>query len=96
MMGSNSLWLSLCWLPILLYIMLRNETKFKKNIAVGVTLPFEGRSHPDVVARLTQFKKEELALCILLVLLCLPGIFMKFSMSFTVWFIWLTACVLLP
>ena len=31
-----------CMLPVLLifYITMRNETKFKKNIVVGVTLPY--------------------------------------------------------
>lgn len=96
MIGNTVLWLSLIWLPILLYIMLRNETKFKKNIAVGVTLPFEGRQHPDVLARLEQFKKEELYICIGLMLLGIPGIFVSFSLSFTLWFVWMTACVLVP
>ena len=39
------LWLCVIWMPVLMYFMLRNETKFKKNIAVGVTLPYEGVSH---------------------------------------------------
>lgn len=96
MIGNAMLWLSLIWLPILLYIMLRNETKFKKNIAVGVTLPFEGRRHPDVLKRLEQYKKEELLVCIGLMLLGLPGIFINFSLSFTLWFVWMTACVIVP
>ena len=56
MIGNTVLWLSLIWLPLLLCFMLRNESKFKKNIAVGVTFPFEGRRHPDVLARLVRFK----------------------------------------
>lgn len=96
MIGNTVLWLSLIWLPILLYIMLRNETKFKKNIAVGVTIPFEGRQHPDVLARLEQFKKQELLVCIGLMLLGIPGIFLEFSMSFPLWFVWMTACIIVP
>ena len=96
MIGNTVLWLSLIWLPILLYIMLRNETKFKKNIAVGVTIPFEGRQHPDVFARLERFKKEELYVCIALILLGIPGIFVEFSLSFTIWFVWMTACIIVP
>lgn len=96
MIGNTVLWLSLIWLPILLYFMLRNETKFKKNIAVGVTLPFEGRGHPDVLARLEQFKKQELLVCIGLILLGIPGIFLEFTMSFSLWFVWITACVVVP
>lgn len=96
MIGNTALWLSLIWLPILLYIMLRNETKFKKNIAVGVTLPFEGRRHPEVLARLERFKKQELLVCIGLMLLGIPGIFLEFSMSFSLWFVWMTACIIVP
>jgi len=83
MIGNAALWMNLIWLPLLLYFMLRNEAKFKKNIAVGVTLPFEGRQHPDVLARLEQFKKQELLVCIGLMLLGIPGIFLEFSMSFS-------------
>lgn len=96
MIGNAFLWLSLCWMPVIICAILHNETKFKKNIAVGVTFPFEGRRHPDVLARLERFKKEERILCIVLMLLCIPGIFLKFSMSFSLWFVWMTAAVLLP
>ena len=96
MIGNAVLWLSLCWMPILMYVTLVNETKFKKNIAIGVTLPFEARRHPDVLARLAQFKKEELYICIGLMLLCIPGIFLSFSMSFSLWFVWMTAAVVVP
>ena len=96
MIGTAMIWLSLIWLPILMYMMLRNETRFKKNIAVGVTLPFEGRQHPDVLARLEQFKKQELLVCMALMVSGIPGIFLKFSLSTTLWFIWITACVVVP
>ena len=63
MIENTILWLCIIWMPLLIYFMLRNETKFKKNIAIGVTLPFEGRTHPDVLARLEKFKKQNLPLC---------------------------------
>ncbi|MBP3654451.1 MAG: hypothetical protein J6J04_03350 [Oscillospiraceae bacterium] len=96
MIGNTVLWLSLIWLPLLLCFMLRNESKFKKNIAVGVTFPFEGRRHPDVLARLERFKKQELWVCVGLVLLALPCLFLNFVNGFTVWFIWLFLCVVVP
>lgn len=96
MIGNTVLWLSLCWMPILMYVTLVNETKFKKNIAIGVTLPFEARKHPEVSARLEQFKKEEKYICIALMLLCIPGMFLSFSMSFSLWFVWMTAAVVVP
>ena len=42
------LWGSLIWLPYLMYRVLGGEAKFTKNIAVGVTMPFEGREDADV------------------------------------------------
>ena len=33
------MWGCIIWLPILIYVLLKNETKFKKNIVVGITLP---------------------------------------------------------
>lgn len=96
MIENTILWLCIIWMPLLIYFMLRNETKFKKNIAIGVTLPFEGRTHPDVLARLEKFKKQELLVCIGLILLGLPGIFLDFSTSFTVWLSWVTASIILP
>ena len=96
MIGNAILWASLIWMPIMLYVMLRNETKFKKNIAVGVTFPFEGRKHPDVLSRLEKFKKDELILCIALMVLGVPGIFLEFKLSFTLWFVWMLLCITLP
>jgi len=96
MIGNSMLWLMLIWLPILEYVILRNETKFKKNIAVGVTLPFEGRRHPAVVARLEQFKKELLWVCIGITLLGIPGIFLEFQLSFILWFVWLLLAIAAP
>ncbi len=96
MIGNAVLWGSLIWMPIMIYVILRNETKFKKNIAVGVTFPFEGRKHPDVLARLERFKKDELRLCIVLMLLGIPGIFLDFSASLTIWFVWMLLCIVLP
>ena len=32
------LWLCVIWVPAMEYIFMANETKFKKNITIGVTL----------------------------------------------------------
>lgn len=96
-MANIILWLSIIWLSPLMYVFLGNEAKFKKNIAVGVTIPFEGRTDPEVTARLSRFKKELAAVCVLLVLLAVPGFFIKNGdLNFTLWFIWLDLCVFLP
>lgn len=45
------LWLCVIWVPAMEYIFMANETKFKKNITIGVTLPHEGRTDPEVQGR---------------------------------------------
>lgn len=52
------IWACIIWLPGVMYLMLRNETKFKKNLAVGVTIPYEGRSDQSVLALLARFKRQ--------------------------------------
>ena len=91
------LWLSIIWLAPLMCIVLANETKFKKNIAVGVTLPYEGRQDVEVQKRLSRFKKELWLLCVFLLLLALPGMLVKnLAGNMTIWFLWLDLCVFLP
>ncbi len=52
------LWGSCIWLVPLMYVFLNNETKFKKNLAVGVTIPYSGRTDPEVCRLLEQFRKD--------------------------------------
>ena len=92
------LWLSVIWLVPLMYFFLRNETKFKKNIAVGVTLPYEARTHPEVLVLSARFKKELDWIC--LALLALAAALMLLPVSFglmmTIWLVWVDLCVVLP
>lgn len=50
------LWLSIVWIAPLICGLLANEAKFKKNIVVGVTLPFEAREDAAVKQTLNRFK----------------------------------------
>lgn len=92
------LWVSIIWLVPLMYFFLKNEVKFKKNIAVGVTLPYEGRTDPEVLALLAGFQKKLGRVC--LGLLILAGVLMalpvSFSLMLTIWLIWIDLCVVLP
>ena len=92
------LWVSIIWLVPLMYFFLKNEIKFKKNIAVGVTLPYEGRTDPAVLALLAGFKKKLGRVCLGLlilaaVLMVLP---VSFALMLTIWLIWIDLCVVLP
>ncbi|MGI6617854.1 MAG: hypothetical protein ACOX36_07420 [Saccharofermentanales bacterium] len=91
------LWLSLSWIPILMYFMHRNETKFKKNIVVEVTLPFEARTDANVMRLLERFKQQILWINLVLFLVTIPFLFIdKISLLMTAWMTWLLFVVLLP
>ncbi|MBQ3107274.1 MAG: hypothetical protein IJC68_01525 [Firmicutes bacterium] len=91
------LWLSMIWMPFLISGMMRNEAKFKKNIAIGVTFPIDGRMDPEVQQRLARFIKELRLVTIGLVVIALPCLFVKsFSLTMTLWLIWIDLCILAP
>jgi len=98
MIGRLILWLCIIWLVPLMYFMLRNETKFKKNIAVGVTLPYEGRSDPEVLGLLARFKKQLGLACVLLLVLAVAGMLLpvSFGVSLTLFLVWTDLCIVLP
>lgn len=98
MTGRVILWLCVIWLPVLMYFMLRNETKFKKNIAVGVTLPYEGRSDREVLRLLSRFKKQLGAVCLLVLIFAVGGMLLpvSFGLSLTLFLVWTDLCIVLP
>lgn len=88
---------SLIWLIPLMYYMNVNETKFKKNIVVGVTLPYHAREDEEVNQCLVRFKKEERLVCILMVLLGFSVFLVKsFTAYFTIWLIWIDLVCIVP
>ena len=91
------LWGCVIWMPALFYVLLKNEAKFKKNIAVGVTFPQEARDDEEVQQILAVFKKHLLYVCIGVFLIAIPCIFIpKTGMTMTVWMIWLLLGMILP
>lgn len=91
------LWCSIGWLPIMMYFMLKNETKFKKNIAVGVTFPEEGQTCRQVTEALDRFSRLQLlAMAGLLVLAVLMALFGPKDWQFTLWMVWLDLAILVP
>lgn len=82
----------------LMFWQLNNETKFKKNIALGVTLPYVGRTHPQTVELLKKFRRVLRWTCLGLlvsavVLVLLP---MSTGLSLTIWLIWIDVAMVLP
>ena len=69
----------------LIYYVLRNATKPKKNIILGVTLPFEGRNSAEVAELCRKFKRWLNIICASLVIVSLGSLFFaeRFSLILT-------------
>lgn len=91
--GTNLfLWGSMIWLVPLLYFLLKNECRPKKNIMVGVTLPWEGQHDPEVLSLLETFKKEMKYTCWIFLAAAIPCLFIRsFGLSMTAWLLWIVA-----
>ncbi len=92
------LWGCVIWMPAFFYVLLKNETKFKKNIAVGVTFPQEARDDEELQQILSVYKKHLLYVCIGLFAAAIPCIFIPATtgMVMTIWMIWLLLGCVLP
>lgn len=96
-MGTIIAWGTLLVSVACLYFMLRNETKFKKNIVLGVTLPKEAHDDPDVQANLKAFRNNLGWLCLVLALLCAGGMLIPdLSIAMVGWSIGILLVLLLP
>ena len=57
------LWLSVFWIVPVMTYMLINETKFHKNIVLGVTLPQEARDNEEIKGVLAKFRRDSIIVC---------------------------------
>ena len=87
-------WTLFLWavaLPVLpiLYFTQKNECKPKKNIIVGVTLPYEAQNDPSVLALLKRFKRELGLTAWSFLVAVVPSLFIQsFGVFMMFWFIW--------
>ncbi len=98
MIGRLITWASMLWLVPLMYVFLKNETKFKKNIVVGVTLPYEAREDAQVLAVLAGYRRRLKGVCLALTALGLGCALLpvSFGVTLTIWLIWIDLVVVLP
>ena len=89
------LWLSIVWIAPLICFLQVNEARFKKNIVVGVTLPFQAREDEAVKAALKKYKTSMWTTCGILMALAAAGWALA-PESMTLWFIWIDLCIILP
>lgn len=96
MMTNLIMWGSIIWIIPLVYFMQKNETKFKKNIVIGVTLPFEAREDTQVQEILRKFLKQLKILCIIMLIsavLCMP--IRDFGVMMLVYLLWIDVFLVL-
>jgi len=83
-------------LPII-YFMMRNEAKAKKNIVIGVTLPYSARISPEVQNILNKFRQNLDKMFIIMTLACFGAFFIPyFSVSFTYYMTWIIFAIIIP
>ena len=74
---------------ILMYFVMKNEAKFKKNIVIGATLPYTAKEDPEVTGLLSAYKKELTIVCTALILITAPLFFLEDEMLLmTFWLTW--------
>lgn len=86
-------------LPVLLVMaaLLANETRQKKNLILGVTLPYTAPSDPEVAALCARFRRQLWIGAAALALLGVPSLFVPwFSVQFTVLMVWMVVVILAP
>jgi uncharacterized membrane protein len=94
---KTALWLSVFWVVPLMYWMLANETKFKKNLVLGVTLPQAARQDEAVQREIRSFLRSLRVVCIALLLLIVPCLLPAADRyMMTLWCLWLLAAIVAP
>ncbi|MCR5795400.1 MAG: hypothetical protein K6G61_08700 [Solobacterium sp.] len=90
------MFVTICWIPFMIAYMLINETKFKKNIVIGVTLPNEAHDDPEVNRITDTFKKQTWGVCIALTVLFLLMLVVPNKMKMTMWMIGIELTIICP
>ena len=93
--GNILLWVSMVWLPVLLCALMVRDGKPRKNMVVGVTLPYSLLADPAVERLLGRFRREMWITCLAVLLPAVPACLIRsFGVSMTVWLVWiLVVCV---
>lgn len=98
-------WALVSWavmLPVLpiVYFMRKNECKPKKNIIVGVTLPYEAQEDGQVLALLERYRREMKAIFWVMLAAVIPSLFFRsvglFMLYYITWAIALCAVFAVP
>ena len=84
------MWAAIIWLVPMMYFLMKNECKPKKNIILGVTLPLEAQGDGEVQAVLARFQREMKWACWGVLALILPTLLIRdFGVFLTAWIVWI-------
>lgn len=91
------LYFSLIWLIPLILWQAINDTKFKKNLCIGVTLPFDLRDDEEIKNLVSKFKHDIKLICIILFIISFPVLLIKNEeLALVYWAIWCILLILIP
>jgi len=77
--------------------MMRNEAKAKKNIVIGVTLPYSARTNAEVQNVCKNFKQNLDIMFIIMTLICLGAFFIPYiSVCLTYFMTWVVLALIIP
>lgn len=96
-MAGLILWGTSLFVIIIFLWQVFNEAKFKKNLVLGVTLPFEAHDDPQVLRLLAQYKRNQWIAAGILTFFCVVGAFIQdIGLSMSLWSIHLLLCMFVP
>ena len=94
------IWAAVAPVAFILYFQLKNECEPKKNIIVGVTLPYSARYDPEIRAMLERYKREMKGACWASLAAVVPCLFVGSVgaqiILMTIWIIALCVVLYLP
>lgn len=98
MLFSITMWSSILICVLCVYVQMKNDdTKFKKNIVIGVTMPYEAHNNAQVTEVLNSFLKkmkiQAIIFSVISVLFCLIN---NFTLTLIAWSIVFLLCMALP
>ena len=89
------MWAAMMPVAFILYFQLKNECEPKKNLIVGVTLPYAARYDPDVQALLVRYRREMKRTLWASLAAVVPSLFVRsFGVQLTLLMLWVIALCL--
>lgn len=91
------LWLCVIWLPTFIGLILNLESKWKKNLLLGVAIPEEAKKEENVSLLLSAFRRNLFLACMIITLAAIPcSLIQRTGTAMTIWSIWILFAIIIP